>query len=130
MNLEVHLCFNHFYYYLLLFIIYYLLFIIYYLLFIIYYLLFIIYYLLFFLSFLSFISFLSFFKQYIALLKEIWSNKYTVVAPSKLKKVLGRFARRFSGWQQQDSSELLSFLLDGLHEDLNLVKNKPPTPSI
>jgi hypothetical protein len=28
---------------------------------------------------------------------------------------------RFSGYQQHDSSELLSFLLDGIHEDLNRV---------
>ena len=35
------------------------------------------------------------------------------------------FAPRFSGHHQQDSQELLTFLLDGLHEDLNLVKEKP-----
>lgn len=28
------------------------------------------------------------------------------------------------GYQQHDSQELLSFLLDGLHEDLNRVKKK------
>ena len=39
--------------------------------------------------------------------------------------VVGRFAPRFSGYQQQDSQELLAFLLDGLHEDLNRVKQKP-----
>eukprot|EP00163_Fabomonas_tropica_P009185 TRINITY_DN18993_c0_g1_i1.p1 TRINITY_DN18993_c0_g1~~TRINITY_DN18993_c0_g1_i1.p1 ORF type:complete len:619 (+),score=165.25 TRINITY_DN18993_c0_g1_i1:63-1859(+) len=31
----------------------------------------------------------------------------------------------FSGYQQQDSQELLAFLLDGLHEDLNRVLKKP-----
>lgn len=31
----------------------------------------------------------------------------------------------FSGFAQHDSAELLSFLLDGLHEDLNWVKHKP-----
>ncbi len=35
------------------------------------------------------------------------------------------FAPQFSGYQQQDSQELLAFLLDGLHEDLNRVKKKP-----
>ena len=39
--------------------------------------------------------------------------------------VVGRFAPQFSGYQQQDSHELLAFLLDGLHEDLNRVKKKP-----
>lgn len=32
---------------------------------------------------------------------------------------------RFSGFQQQDSQEVLAFLLDGLHEDLNRVRKKP-----
>lgn len=39
--------------------------------------------------------------------------------------IIGQFAPRFSGYQQQDSQELLAFLLDGLHEDLNKVKKKP-----
>lgn len=37
---------------------------------------------------------------------------------------VGHFASQFLGYQQHDSQELLSFLLDGLHEDLNRVKNK------
>ena len=42
-----------------------------------------------------------------------------------MQTVVGRFAPQFSGYQQQDSHELLAFLLDGLHEDLNLVLKKP-----
>ena len=38
---------------------------------------------------------------------------------------MGRFAPQFSGYQQQDSQELLAFLLDGLHEDLNRIRKKP-----
>lgn len=34
-------------------------------------------------------------------------------------------ADRSVGYQQHDSQELLAFLLDGLHEDLNRVKKKP-----
>jgi ubiquitin C-terminal hydrolase len=52
------------------------------------------------------------------------------VSPTAFKDAIGQFAPRFSGYQQQDSSELLSFLLDGLHEDLNQVKKKPFTPSV
>lgn len=29
------------------------------------------------------------------------------------------------GYQQHDSSELLNYVLDGLHEDLNRIKKKP-----
>ena len=42
-----------------------------------------------------------------------------------LQTIVGKFAPQFSGYQQQDSHELLAFLLDGLHEDLNLVLKKP-----
>ena len=42
-----------------------------------------------------------------------------------LQYAVGRFAPQFSGYQQQDSQELMAFLLDGLHEDLNRIKKKP-----
>jgi ubiquitin C-terminal hydrolase len=64
------------------------------------------------------------------LLSEIWSGSYSTVAPRTFKQVIGEFQPRFSGYAQHDSSELLSFLLDGLHEDLNLVKKKPPTTNV
>ncbi|XP_063090618.1 ubiquitin carboxyl-terminal hydrolase 32-like [Cavia porcellus] len=38
---------------------------------------------------------------------------------------IAKYAPRFNGFQQQDSQELLAFLLDGLHEDLNRVHEKP-----
>jgi ubiquitin carboxyl-terminal hydrolase 4/11/15 len=38
---------------------------------------------------------------------------------------VGRFAPQFLGYQQHDSQELLTFLLHGLHEDLNRIKKKP-----
>lgn len=47
------------------------------------------------------------------------------MAPRAFKGKLGRFAPQFSGYNQHDSQELLAFLLDGLHEDLNRVKQKP-----
>ena len=34
-------------------------------------------------------------------------------------------ASQFGGSEQHDSQEFLSFLLDGLHEDLNRILNKP-----
>lgn len=49
--------------------------------------------------------------------------EYLVCCFSYQTKV-GHFASQFLGYQQHDSQELLSFLLDGLHEDLNRVKNK------
>jgi ubiquitin C-terminal hydrolase len=42
-----------------------------------------------------------------------------------LQWTIGKYAPRFNGFQQHDSQELLAFLLDGLHEDLNRVHDKP-----
>ncbi|KAA0167053.1 hypothetical protein FNF27_07381 [Cafeteria roenbergensis] len=49
------------------------------------------------------------------------------LVPSVLKAVIARFAPQFAGFGQQDSQELTAFLLDGIHEDLNRVLEKPPT---
>jgi len=68
-------------------------------------------------------------EQYGALVRAAFSNTYRVIAPREFKRVIGEFAPQFMGYQQQDSQELLAFLLDGLHEDLNRIKNKPYTES-
>ncbi|KAG6902330.1 hypothetical protein C0995_001367 [Termitomyces sp. Mi166 len=62
-----------------------------------------------------------------ALLQRIWasSGTSTSYSPREFKSQLQRFAPQFSGYQQHDSQELVAFLLDGLHEDLNRVLKKP-----
>ena len=47
-----------------------------------------------------------------------------MVVPNTLKKVVSQYAPMFAGHQQHDASELMSFLLDGIHEDLNRVHKK------
>ncbi|XP_067854552.1 ubiquitin carboxyl-terminal hydrolase 4 isoform X1 [Heptranchias perlo] len=64
-------------------------------------------------------------ESYAELIKQMWSGRNSYVAPRMFKTQVGCFAPQFSGYQQQDSQELLAFLLDGLHEDLNRVKKKP-----
>ena len=61
------------------------------------------------------------------LLKRIWSptSPSTSYSPREFKGQLSRFAPQFSGYQQHDSQELVAFLLDGLHEDLNRIVKKP-----
>ncbi|KAH9616498.1 hypothetical protein KSS87_021657 [Heliosperma pusillum] len=59
------------------------------------------------------------------LLRKLWVPDGMPVAPKLFKYTLENFAPQFSGYNQHDSQELLSFLLDGLHEDLNRVKHKP-----
>ncbi|XP_044058436.1 ubiquitin carboxyl-terminal hydrolase 32 isoform X6 [Siniperca chuatsi] len=64
-------------------------------------------------------------KCYGDLVMELWSGTQKNLAPLKLRWTIAKYAPRFNGFQQQDSQELLAFLLDGLHEDLNRVHEKP-----
>lgn len=61
------------------------------------------------------------------LIERIWGSSGGSVAPREFKQALSRFAPQFSGYGQQDTQELLAFLLDGVHEDLNRIKKKPAT---
>uniref|UniRef100_A0A8C7IHY7 ubiquitinyl hydrolase 1 n=1 Tax=Oncorhynchus kisutch TaxID=8019 RepID=A0A8C7IHY7_ONCKI len=63
-------------------------------------------------------------EAYADVIKQMWSGRHYSVVPRLFKTKVGHFASQFLGYQQHDSQELLSFLLDGLHEDLNRVKNK------
>lgn len=47
------------------------------------------------------------------------------VSPREFKFTIGHYSSMFHGYQQQDSQEFLSWLLDALHEDLNRIYNKP-----
>jgi ubiquitin carboxyl-terminal hydrolase 4/11/15 len=53
----------------------------------------------------------------------MWSG-VSSTSPAEFKWTVGRFAPQFSGYRQHDSQELLAFLLDGMHEDLNRIKDK------
>ncbi|XP_014770306.1 ubiquitin carboxyl-terminal hydrolase 15 isoform X1 [Octopus bimaculoides] len=64
-------------------------------------------------------------RTYAELAKLMWSGRYTYTVPRNFKIAVGKFAPQFSGFQQQDSQELMAFLLDGLHEDLNRIRKKP-----
>lgn len=64
-------------------------------------------------------------QEYGDLMAEMWSSTRRSVAPISFKRALGQFAPQFSGYKQQDAQELLAFLLDGLHEDVNRVHDKP-----
>ena len=63
--------------------------------------------------------------EYDHLMKELWLGTSHHTAPANLKRAIARFAPQFTGFQQHDSQELLAYLIDGLHEDLNRVKKKP-----
>ncbi len=67
-------------------------------------------------------------SAYDAMIKVLWMSnqkKQSSMAPRALKRAIALFAPQFANTAQQDSQEFLAFLLDGLHEDLNRVKNPP-----
>ncbi|KRG06553.1 ubiquitin carboxyl-terminal hydrolase 32 isoform X1 [Drosophila mojavensis] len=63
--------------------------------------------------------------RYAELLKEVWTATTRSVAPLKLRFCVNKHAPQFAGGGQHDSQELLEWLLDALHEDLNRVMEKP-----
>lgn len=64
-------------------------------------------------------------QRYGDLVKDLWSGTAKSIAPLKLRWTIGKYAPCFNGFQQHDSQELLAFVLDRLHEDLNRVHDKP-----
>jgi ubiquitin carboxyl-terminal hydrolase 4/11/15 len=59
------------------------------------------------------------------MVQNLWFGKDSSFSPAHLKKAIGKYQPMFSGYNQHDSSELINYLLDGLHEDLNRIKVKP-----
>lgn len=53
------------------------------------------------------------------------SGSPSAVTPREFKYTVGRHSSIFHGFQQQDSQEFVSWLLDALHEDLNRIHQKP-----
>ena len=54
----------------------------------------------------------------------MWKGADQVHTPNNFKKHLGCVNEQFSGYGQEDCHELISVLLDNLHEDLNYVTEK------
>ena len=55
----------------------------------------------------------------------MWSGQTEQLAPKMFKTILGKCNSQFASYDQQDSQEYLSFMIDSLHEELNLRLKKP-----
>lgn len=59
-------------------------------------------------------------------LKALWSGQYRSISCKDLKNAVGRYKSSFRGFEQQDSHEFLTILVDWLHEELNEIRVKAP----
>ena len=60
-------------------------------------------------------------EEVAAVVRALWSGQYRSIACRDLKSVVGQHRKQFQGYEQQDSHEFLTILMDWLHEDLNKV---------
>ena len=63
-------------------------------------------------------------KSWGELLQEYWVERTRVGDPSDFKRTIGRKAKIFRGYGQQDSNEFMSIFLDIINEDLNKTTKK------
>lgn len=49
------------------------------------------------------------------MLKNLWFGSDPSFSPTQVKRAIGKFQPMFSGYDQHDSGELITYLLDGLH---------------
>ena len=63
---------------------------------------------------------------YANLIRSLWRNDVQAVRPSSFRKFCTRMNREWGIERQQDAKEFLEFLVDCLHEDLNVNFNRHP----
>ncbi|CAK80662.1 unnamed protein product (macronuclear) [Paramecium tetraurelia] len=63
-------------------------------------------------------------KKLGSLIKRMWCGDSKMIVPTDYKKAVEQFYPVFSGYHMHDSAELITAILDGIHEDLNRVKKK------
>ncbi|XP_076376585.1 uncharacterized protein LOC117222149 isoform X2 [Megalopta genalis] len=51
-------------------------------------------------------------------IKALWRGQYKSISPHDLKIAVGQYKLQFESYEQQDSHEFLTFLLDWMHNDL------------
>lgn len=75
-------------------------------------------------------------SEFANLIREMWgipvkrhgvvsASTLSAVYPRQFKQCVGRHAEQFMGYDQHDSQEFATYLLDALHEDTNRVTKKP-----
>lgn len=63
-------------------------------------------------------------EQFALLLKSLWSCQYTSDISNKFKLLVAKYGSQYEGNDQHDAQEFLLWLLDKIHEDLNIATKK------
>ncbi|KMQ96738.1 ubiquitin carboxyl-terminal hydrolase 8 [Lasius niger] len=58
-------------------------------------------------------------------IKALWRGQYKSISPHDLKVAVGQYKLQFESYEQQDSHEFLTFLLDWMHNDLKKEAKMP-----
>lgn len=64
-------------------------------------------------------------NSYYELITNLWTSNCEYLSPGEFRHMLVKIVKKFQGFSQQDSHELLTYLLDSLHEDMNRNLTKP-----
>ncbi|OCT64272.1 ubiquitin carboxyl-terminal hydrolase 31 [Xenopus laevis] len=69
-------------------------------------------------------------EQLATLLRSLWTLEYTPQHSREFKTIVSRNALQYRGTSQHDAQEFLLWLLDRVHEDLNVVVQHKPRPPL
>ncbi|XP_075686482.1 ubiquitin carboxyl-terminal hydrolase 31 [Rhinoderma darwinii] len=69
-------------------------------------------------------------EQLAKLLRSLWTLEYTPQHSREFKTVVSRNALQYRGTSQHDAQEFLLWLLDRVHEDLNILVEQTPRPPV
>ena len=62
--------------------------------------------------------------QLALLLSSLWTSTYDPEISARLKQIVSRYGSQYEGNEQHDAQEFLLWLLDKVHEDLNVAPRK------
>ena len=63
-------------------------------------------------------------ESFVELLRSLWHRKYHPDLSLKFKQLVAKHGTQYDGYDQHDAQEFLLWLLDKVHEDLNIAEKK------
>ncbi|UJR31273.1 hypothetical protein I4U23_018773 [Adineta vaga] len=69
-------------------------------------------------------------EEFANVIKNLWSGAFNYIDANRLREFAAKRHQEFIGNGQHDAQELLTIILDALHEDLNRIIDKPQVPPV